>query len=436
MRILFFPSDLGGGFGHISRCLTLAHKGKSRGHNCGFVFNTDKYANYIGQEFGVYLTKIRSPMISWLSSKRERIFRSESNNDPLFIEFSSLAYQAIRDGLVTEKSIKNKLRQYLKIVEDFKPDVLIGDANLLVWMLSKKANVPVVQIVRFASHPSAAKLIWWKKNPEGLTPPDFLALFNPLLRKMRLEAIEKAEDLLRGDLFIVPSIPAIEPIQSDEATVHVGELARTGTNDQYPSWLEEIDDSHPLIYVTIGGGAGSVGNKLFFSTVAEAFADKPYTIIVSTSRKFDLGSLPDIPKNIRFYQWVPGKLLISKANLVVFHGGYGTMMECLSSGKPTITIPYHSEQEGNGRRMEQLGCGSVLKLSKETFKRMEKKWRFGSYSFLVQNRYDLTAKELSDEVSRILANKGYLKNAQNLQSRLERYGGPKAAIQLIEKSFS
>jgi UDP:flavonoid glycosyltransferase YjiC (YdhE family) len=121
--------------------------------------------------------------------------------------------------------------------------------------------------------------------------------------------------------------------------------------------------------------------------------------------------------------------------LVIFHGGYGTMMESIACGKPTITIPFHSEQEGNGRRLGQLGCGLVVKLSKENYKRIEGKWKYGSYSFLVQYRYDLTAEELIREVNKILFNAEYLNKAQTIQSKVKDYHGPKKTMELIEKCW-
>ena len=288
----------------------------------------------------------------------------------------------------------------------------------------------------YASHPKTAKLIWWKNIPEGITPPNSSEIFNPLFMKMGLKPINRAEELLQGDLYIVPSIPEIEPIPEDEKTVHVGELTISRINNEVPSWWEEIDGREPLIYITIGGGAGPVGNKLFFSTLVEAFTDKPLQVVVSTSSKFESQTHLNAPKNIRFFKWVPGKLLTSKADLVIFHGGYGTMMESIACGKPTITIPFQSEQEGNGRRLEQLGCGLVVKLSKERFKCIEDKWRYGTYTFLVQNRYDLTAEKLIREVNKILANPEYLLRAQSLKEKVKEYRGPEKAIELIEKYWS
>ena len=181
MRILFFPSDLGGGFGHISRCLALAQEGKQRGHQCAFVLNDTKYGNNISKDFRVYISKKGSGFLSFLSILKNSLFTKESSVAPLFTEISSLDYQVVRDGLSSEKIIENILDQYVKISKNFNPDVLIGDTNLLVRTLSQKIEVPVVQIVRFASHPKTARIIWWKNHPEEMIPPNTCDLFNHLL---------------------------------------------------------------------------------------------------------------------------------------------------------------------------------------------------------------------------------------------------------------
>ncbi len=436
MRLLFFPSDLGGGFGHISRCLALAHEAACRGHTCAFVMNDTKYEQQLQKDFNVFISKKHPQYSSLLSFLKRKIGRLYAYPAPLFTEISGLDYQVIRDGFVNENIIKKKVAQYHKMVRTFKPDVLVGDTNLLVRMLSKKADVPVVQIVRYASHPKTAKLIWWQDEPAGMIPPDASALFNPLRMEMGFKPVTKAEDLLQGDLYIVPSIPEIEPVPEDEKTIHVGELTVPNRHDEIPSWLQDIDDTQPLVYITIGGGAGPVGNTLFFSTIVEAFTRKAIQVIVSTSSKFDPATFPNLPPNIRFFTWVPGKLIISKADVVIFHGGYGTMMETVTCGKPTITIPFQSEQEGNGRRLEQLGSGLVVKLSQENHQRIEARWKYGTYSFFVQNTYELTAEELYGKVHELLHHNKYRHNAEYLQSKVKNYHGPQQVMELVEKYWS
>jgi UDP:flavonoid glycosyltransferase YjiC (YdhE family) len=432
LKILFFPSDIGGGFGHISRCLALAYEASERGHTCAFVLNTNKYEKKVQRQFPVFPLPAQKSYLS-LKTILCRLFASYYRQPPpLFTEISDLSYQVIRDGFSSVKYIEQIITNYLNIVKRYKPDVIISDLNLLAGMLAEKAGIPLIQIIRYAFHPKTANLLWWKNRHEGMSPPYVLAVFNPLLSKMGLNSISRAEDLLRGDYYIVPSIPEIEPIPEDSNTEFVGELTVSSRNIETPTWFQELNKDLPLVYITVGGGAGPVGNRRFFQTVAEAFLEKPVQVVVSTSSKFNLKKLPGSTKNVRFFNWVPGKLLISKADLVIFHGGYGTMMEIVSCGKPSITIPFQTEQEGNGRRLEQLGIGRVIKLSKENPKRIDCNWAHGMYNLFVQKSYDLTPEELYSEAEKMLGDDKYRNNAKVLQCKIALYGGRRQAMDLIE----
>ena len=135
------------------------------------------------------------------------------------------------------------------------------------------------------------------------------------------------------------------------------------------------------------------------------------------------------------FDWVPADLVIPFADLVVFHGGYGTMMETVAAGKPSIVIPFHTEQEGNGRRLEQLGCGRVLKLSKQPFASLKVKASWGEYSYVIQNRYDLGAQELLETVHSVMSDHRCAAAAKRLQGRIQEYGGAQQAMELIEHRF-
>lgn len=436
MRILLFPSDRGGGFGHVSRCLALAQEAKKRGHHCAFVLSSPKYEARVSRDFPVFLAKPAGHWAGRVLHGLSRFCRHRAAEEPpLYTAISGLDYQVVRDGLVSQQSIEHVLERYRSAVKAFRPGVLIGDTNFLVWMLSCEVGIPAVQIVRFSSHPLTAKLIWWEDPPADIVPPDSCALFNPILEKAGLQSIQKSEDLFRGDLYVVPSIPEIEPIYGDTKTQYVGGLMVADGRQPEGRWSEGVDSSAPIVYVTIGGGAGPVGNDKFFSSVVDAFAGCPAQVVVSTGGKFKADDMDAIPSNVRFFDWVPGRQMISRADLVVCHGGYGTMIETIAAGKPSIVIPFHSEQEGNGRRLERLGCGRVLRLSNGAFKRINATWPLGQFSYLIQDSYDLTPSQLKSAADEILEDPGYSTSAKALQGRIAEYGGPSKAVELIE-SFS
>ena len=80
-----------------------------------------------------------------------------------------------------------------------------------------------------------------------------------------------------------------------------------------------------------------------------------------------------------------------------------------------------------------MGCGLVLRLSRENYRCIKGKWRYGKFNFIVQNRYDLTPEELWTAVNKLLSNSAYVSRAQMLKSKIEEYRGAKAAMDLIER---
>ncbi|HVN95559.1 MAG TPA: nucleotide disphospho-sugar-binding domain-containing protein [Syntrophorhabdaceae bacterium] len=438
MKILMIPSDGGGGFGHISRCLVLAQEAHRRGHSCAFMLSDSRYEKFLAREFPVFVARRYRGFRHWqaLLSAAKRKMAGSSQSPIFFTGFSSLDYQVVRDGLTDEKILTRRLNEYLRAVRRFDPDVIVADTSLMARPTAKKAMLPIVQVVRYATHPDTKSIIWWGDESDAMNPPDSLKLVNPWLKTMDLGAIATVGDLLRGDLYLIPGIPELEPVPEDAQTLFTGQLSIATETDETSGSMPEFDDSLPMVYVTIGGGAGHTGNNLFFRTIIRAFADKPVQVIVSTGNKVDARDFSHLPANVRMFPWVPGKRAISKADLVVFHGGYATMMECVSYGKPSVVIPFQTEQEGNGRRLEQLGSSVLLKLSRDPGRYVTGDWPYGTFTFFVQERYDLTAEILYGEVSKVLGDAEYLKRVNLLKSRAEAYGGPAAAMDRIEKRWA
>ena len=436
MRILFFPSDLGGGFGHVSRCIALADQARQRGHFCAFVLNDKKFAKRVTSKFPV---NIVTPHVSFKKRFLTHLFAnrpSGNSNKPLYLGISGLDFQLVRDGLVTGKAIEHTLCGYRRSVQSFNPDLLVGDINLLVGPLSRMVKLPCVQVVRFAFHPDTAQLIWWEKEPSGIVAPDLLSIINPTFERMGLEPIDACSDLLRGDLYVVPSLPEIEPIpQKTPNTIHVGPLVMCSAREAIPLVSDIQIPAKPLIYITIGGGAGPVGNQKLFTTFITALQNYPAEVIISTGGKSDLVKFPVLPANIKICDWVPADRVIPASDLVVFHGGYGTMMETVAAGKSSIVIPFHSEQESNGRRLEQLGCGRVMKLSKEPYSCLKIRESWGEYSYVTQNHYELEASEVLDAVDTMMTDHCYADAAKSLQGKVKSYGGARQTIALIKQRF-
>ena len=422
-RVLFFPSYLGSGFGHVGRCLALVGELAARGWVVAFALS------------GPHLARVRAVGYPVYEPKKPFRPRPETREGPAFTIFSDMNFQLVRDGFRNPRVVRATVEEGLRFVDRFRPDVLVGDTWPLTSVLGRRAGLPVVQIIKSIVHPAQPNLIWWEQPPAGLVSPDPRPVFNPVLRRWGLPEITRAEDLLTGDLLLMPSIPELDPLPPGLPDTHyVGALIATaGSSAQEPPWFTDLDASRPLLYVTIGGGAGPVGSRRFFALVAEAFADSAWQVIVSTGTRFSPANLPTPPPNVRFEPWVPGLAVIARSDVVMFHGGYGTTMECVHCGVPSVVVPFHSEQESNGRRLEASGAGLVLLPSSAPPRPVPGRWAGGRFVTLVRPSSDLTALRLRQAVEEVWSQATYRQNAERLRDELACYSGPAQAAELIEK---
>ena len=108
------------------------------------------------------------------------------------------------------------------------------------------------------------------------------------------------------------------------------------------------------------------------------------------------------------------------------------MMETVCSGVPSLIIPFHSEQEANGRRLEASGAGIVIRHSDGPYEPVHLHWNGGSFSYLTASQSTLDAFHLRTAVQRLLSNEQFISSANLLQKQVTDYAGPVQAVDLIE----
>ncbi len=381
-RILLLPSDHGGGRGHVSRTLYLAEILRRQGYPAAIVLEKKHYYSGEGDMYNRYLLDTRwERVVKYQLHKPFKPgvrLRTNLRERPVYTAFNSLAYQVPRDGYWSERLVRYRLKKLSAIVKDFKPDILVGDTHLLTRLLGRLHNVPVVQITRAQGFPPAPDFCWWGDEESGFQKPDGLAPFREVLNELKMDA-RCTEDLLRGDRYLIPASPTVEPVDHNHEDVfYCGPLNKREHGDRPIPFFDEPTDS-PKIYISIGGGAGRGGERRFFEALIDIFDKSDYRVLVSTGNRVNAKNFHRRSANMQFVNWIHGASAISKSDTIVFHGGYGTMMETLTLGKPALVLPSHSEQRANGYRLKQLGAGDVLPVW-ERMTTLTFDWPYGAFT--------------------------------------------------------
>lgn len=428
-RLLFIPSDHGGGKGHATRALYLAKTAQAQGYETavvlekkhimdagnagirGFLFDTrwERFQKY-------QLKKPFKPNLRLKTKIRKR---------PVFVEFANLAWQVPRDGYWSEKLVRYRMKQLDAMVEQFKPDLLIGDTHFLTFLLGKKWDIPVLQVTRFQGWPPQTDFLWWKETATEFLAPEALRPFETVLNEVQQNALQKAEELLAGDRYLIPANKELEPVRRGKNSLfYCGTLAEAGHVKRHIPFFKQ-ESEIPKIYVTIGGGAERGQMENFFSQILKIFDHSDFRVLVSTGGRVPAKKFKGRSVNVVFEDWVDGNAAVRQSDLVIHHGGYATTMETLLAKKPALVIPSHSEQEGNGRRLETLGLGKVILPFREKLQTLEFEWPYGLYSMGAAFNYDLNASEIHQEINALLYGETHRKlekmstSLENLRRRLD-----------------
>lgn len=83
-------------------------------------------------------------------------------------------------------------------------------------------------------------------------------------------------------------------------------------------------------------------------------------MLLTVGRRFDPAVLDPLPAGVHAERWVDQAQVLPAADLVVCHGGSGTVYGALASGVPVVVVPVFADQFENGRRVATAGAGLVV----------------------------------------------------------------------------
>jgi MGT family glycosyltransferase len=127
-----------------------------------------------------------------------------------------------------------------------------------------------------------------------------------------------------------------------------------------PAWLEPWepptakDERQPLVLVSLS--TTYQRQEAVVRRVVAALAELPVRGLVTLGPALDQRDFA-LPANVSAQAYIPHLLVCPQADLVVTHGGHGTVITALTFGKPLVCLPMGRDQADNAARVVYRGAG-------------------------------------------------------------------------------
>ena len=351
-RILFAPVSTV--LAHTGRCAMIARELGRRGHVV-FLAGADRFLRDWAREDG-HLRYVELPDIP--AGEGLHILRSLWRTPD-------------------RRWLEMHVRAELELLDRLKPDIVVVDFRLTMFISARVRRVPLVSLLGgrwlypYAAKPyrafRTAPAFWWRRFlgrriGEAVISRGFPQLLRYKIRPYRrllvrygLEPKRDVWELFLGDLNLIVDSEVLAPTRPlPENFVRVGPVYWEPALPE-PEWLEEWTAVRPVFYVTLG----STGHPLLFRQLLKVLV--PYRVILTTGRQITFAP-EEIPANVRVETFLPGRKVMERADVVICHGGAGTIYQAIAAGTPCLIIATHFEQELLGQEIEEQGAGRLLAL--------------------------------------------------------------------------
>ena len=341
--VLFFPFDL---LSHYSRCLQLATAIREC---CDVRFACSPQYDRLVAEAG------------FATFRCERFDAERAMADSRRFEFSWL----------NAGDVERVVSSQIEVIRQHRPLAVLGDAEPTLKMAAEAAGVPFVALTnayltrhyaflrevstahpayRFRDKLPGAVFGWMTRLGEGAAMRAIHRPFRALRRRLGLTPRRGYLEEMEGDHTLLCDLPLLFPQRELPASFQfIGPLFHgdTAVDDEVAGF---VDNGRPSLLVTMG----SSGDFSRLAALNDArFA--AYNVLVAGDRDGVLRG-----DHVLARPFLNSSGILPAIDLVVCHGGNGTLYQALAHGVPLLCSPCVFEQEWNVAAVERLGLGERL----------------------------------------------------------------------------
>lgn len=270
-------------------------------------------------------------------------------------------------------TLEDYVAEDLRVLDDFRPDVVVGDFRLSLGVSARLRAIPYVTI---------ANAYWSPDSTAEVPVPDL-----PFARLLGLRAAQKVFNLVRPFAFALharplnqvrrrhglPNLPwdmryaytdadcvlyadiprLVDPVVVDARRRVLGPVLWS-PGVALPAWWHELPAAAECVFVT----PGSSGEATLVPRLVAVLARLPVTVLVATAGRVRLDA---VPANVRVADFLPGAEAAARSRLVVCNGGSPTTQQALAVGTPVLGVCTNLDQILNMETVVRAGAGIALR---------------------------------------------------------------------------
>jgi UDP:flavonoid glycosyltransferase YjiC (YdhE family) len=268
------------------------------------------------------------------------------------------------------EAVVHATRDTLPVIERIGPDAVVADILTLAPALSAElAGVPLATLIPhvypageagFPTYSLGARLprtrvgkaLW-----RGMERPVSRGLergrreLNGTRARLGLPPLAHVHGGISQSLALVGTYPQFEYPRRWPAHVHVvGPLMW----EPPAADVEPPPGEDPLVLVA--PSTAQDGRHRLLEAALQGLAEAPVRVLATWNRRLPPRPLP-LPRNARLVEWVSYSRTMAQSDVVVCHGGHGTLVRALASGCAVVACPAAGDMNENAARLDWSGAG-------------------------------------------------------------------------------
>ncbi len=163
---------------------------------------------------------------------------------------------------------------------------------------------------------------------------------------------------LLASALINPAPPTVRQADGTPVpTIPIRSVAFNESSAGVPTWLEG-PRARPWVYLTLG--TVSFGAVEVLSRAIAEIAPLDVDVLVTVGPDGEPAALGEVPDNVHVERFVAQSAVLPLVDLIVHHGGTGTVLSALEVGLPQLLLPQGADQFFNAEILTTTGAGRAL----------------------------------------------------------------------------